>query len=278
MGINKKIVPVILIYFFALLVAVIFFFPYVVIVFTSLKTSMEVYQIPTTFFPKVWTFRNFIDVWTVVPLNHYLLNSIIIAICTTALTLVCAIPGAYALARLDFKGNKAYLYLIVLSQMFSPIVLLVGLFRVISWLNLLDSIWGLVLVNAAFNQAFAVWILRGFFITVPYEMEQSAWIDGCTRLQGLIKILLPVSAPGIITAVIFVFIEAWNEFTCALTLISTEFNKPLTVGIYGFFGKNQTEWQQLFAISIFAIIPVVILFLSIQKNLVSGLTAGGVKE
>ena len=130
---------------------------------------------------------------------------------------------------------------------------------------------------SAFNQAFTIWLLRGTFMGISAEMEQAATIDGCNRLQSMTRVLLPVAAPGIVTTLIFIFINAWNEYTVALCLISTDTNKPLTVGINIFNGYNMIEWQYLFAASIFAIIPVVILFMCIEKNLVSGLASGGVK-
>src|SRR5699024_2765836 len=139
-----------------------------------------------------------------IPLMSYILNSFYIAIGATVLALLCALPAAYVLARLQFAGKNMYTYLIIVTQMFSPIVLLVGLYREIHFFGLMDSIWGLILVNTAFNQAFAVWILYGYFSTIPYDLEQAAWIDGCTRWQALRKIVLPNAIPGIITAVIFV--------------------------------------------------------------------------
>lgn len=253
-------------------------FPYFVMLITSLKDKTEMYKIPPTFFPQNWTFENFIDIWTVIPLSSYLLNSLIIAVGTTVLALLCALPAAYVLARLKFSGKNLYIYIIIVTQMFSPIVLLVGLYREIQFFGLMDSLFSLILVNTAFNQAFAVWILYGYFSTIPYELEQAAWIDGCTRMQALRKIVLPNAMPGIVTAVIFVFIAAWNEFVVALTFISTETTKPLTVGIHAFFGKYDIQWQYLFATSLVATIPVIILFLSIEKYLVAGLTAGGVKD
>ena len=161
--------------------------------------------------------------------------------------------------------------------MFAPVVLLVGIYKVMSLFGLTNSIIGLIFINAAFNQAFTIWLLRGTFLSIPAEMEQAATVDGCNRIQAMFKILLPVAAPGIVTTLIFIFINAWNEFNVALTLISTETLKPLTVGITIFNGYNIIEWQYLFASSLFAIVPVVILFMCIEKNLTSGLTAGGVK-
>ncbi|WP_047151819.1 carbohydrate ABC transporter permease [Aneurinibacillus tyrosinisolvens] len=262
----------------AYLLFLILMFPYVIMLITSLKSKSEIYSIPPTLLPHQWTFTNFIDIWHKVPLTDYILNTIIISGGATLLTLICAIPAAYVMARMQFAGKKLYMYLIMVTQMFSPIVLLVGLFREIHWFGLMDSVWGLVLTNAAFNQAFAVWILSGYFSTIPYELEQAAWLDGCTRWQALRRITIPLAIPGIITTVIFVFIAAWNEFAVALTFISTEQTKPLTVGIYAFFGMYDVQWQYVFATSLVAIIPVVILFLCIEKYLISGLTAGGVKH
>ena len=156
-------------------------------------------------------------------------------------------------------------------------VLLIGIYKVMSVFGLTNSIWGLIFINAAFNQAFTIWLLRGTFMSISAEMEQAATIDGCNRIQAMFKVLLPVAAPGIVTTLIFIFINAWNEYTVALCLISTDVYKPLTVGINIFNGYNIIEWQYLFASSLFAIVPVVILFMSIEKNLTEGLTAGGVK-
>lgn len=257
---------------------VVLLFPYIVMLLTSLKPKTEVYAIPPHFFPYIWEFKNFITIWKEVMLAHFLTNTLLVAGCATIITMLCAIPAAYALARMKFRGGKVFLYMIIVTQMFSPVVLLVGIYRLLGTVHLINSLWGLIIVDAAFNQAFAVWIMRGTFAMTPYELEQAAWIDGCSKMKALLKVLLPLSAPGIVTTLIFVFISAWNEFTVALTVISTESLKPLTVGIYAFFGKYDIQWQFLFATSLVATIPVIILFLSIEKHLISGLTAGGVKE
>ena len=204
-------------------------------------------------------------------------NTILYTVVGTLVGLAVNIPAAYALARMKFKGQTAFLGFIIVSQMFAPVVLLIGIYKVMQILNLTNSILGLIFINAAFNQAFTIWLLRGTFMSISAEMEQAATIDGCNRVQAMLRILLPVAAPGIVTTLIFIFINAWNEYTVALCLISTDTFKPLTVGINIFNGYNMIEWQYLFAASIFAIIPVVILFMSIEKNLTSGLTAGGVK-
>ena len=266
-----------LLYFVVFDICLLILYPYFVMFCTALKSRAEIFSVNGTVFPIQAMWSNFKDIWTLAPMGNYMLNSILIAGGSTLLAMVCGIPAAYALSRMKFKGQTAFLGFIIVSQMFAPVVLLIGIYKVINSIGLTDNIWGLVFVNAAFNQAFTVWLLRGTFMSISPEMEQAATIDGCNRVQAMFKILLPVAAPGIVTTLIFIFINAWNEFTVALCLISTEAVKPLTVGITIFNGYNIIEWQYLFASSLFAILPVVILFMSIEKNLTSGLTAGGVK-
>ena len=259
------------------LICIVILYPYFVMVCTALKSRQEIFSIDGTVLPQNALWSNFADIWQKAPMAQYMLNSILIAGGSTAIAMVCGIPAAYALARMKFKGQTAFLGFIIVSQMFAPVVLLIGIYKVMQSLGLTNSIVGLIFINAAFNQAFTIWLLRGTFLSISAEMEQAATIDGCNRVQAMFKVLLPVAAPGIVTTLIFIFINAWNEYTVALCLISTDTFKPLTVGINIFNGYNIIEWQYLFAASIFAIIPVVIMFMSIEKNLTEGLTAGGVK-
>ena len=272
----KKVILRVLLYFVVLDVCVITLYPYFAMLCTALKSRNEIFG-GNTILPITALWSNFIDIWSRAPMAKYMLNSILIAGGSTIIAMLCGIPAAYALARMKFKGQTAFLGVIIVSQMFAPVVLLIGIYKVMLSMGLTDSILGLIFINAAFNQAFTVWLLRGTFMGISAEMEQAATIDGCTRVQSMMKVLLPVAAPGIVTTLIFIFINAWNEYTVALCLISTDTLKPLTVGINTFNGYNIIEWQYLFAASIFAIIPVVILFMCIEKNLVSGLASGGVK-
>lgn len=272
-----KLLSRILLYFVVVLISLFILYPYFVMFTTALKSRNEIFAMEGRLFPVKALWSNFADIWVKAPMAKYMVNSVIIAAGSTAIAMVCGIPAAYALARMRFKGQTAFLGFIIVSQMFAPVVLLIGIYKVMQVLNLTNSLLGLIFINAAFNQAFTIWLLRGTFLSISAEMEQAATIDGCNRIQAMFKVLLPVAAPGIVTTLIFIFINAWNEYTVALCLISTETIKPLTVGINIFNGYNIIEWQYLFAASIFAIIPVVILFMSIEKNLTSGLTAGGVK-
>ena len=272
----KKTILRLLLYFVVLDVCVITLYPYFAMLCTALKNRVEIFS-GNTILPVTALWSNFIDIWSRAPMAKYMLNSVMIAGGSTIIAMLCGIPAAYALARMKFKGQTAFLGFVIVSQMFAPVVLLIGIYQVMQRLGLTDNILGLIFINAAFNQAFTIWLLRGTFMGISAEMEQAATIDGCTRVQSMMKVLLPVAAPGIVTTLIFIFINAWNEYTVALCLISTDTYKPLTVGINTFNGYNMIEWQYLFAASIFAIIPVVILFMCIEKNLVSGLASGGVK-
>ena len=274
---GKKLALRILLYLVVFLVCVLILYPYFAMLCTALKDRSEIFSAQGTILPKNTLWSNFADIWDRAPMAKYMLNSVLIAGGSTIIALICGIPAAYALSRMKFKGDIIFLGFVIVSQMFAPVVLLIGIYKVMMTLNLTNSILGLIFINAAFNQAFTIWLLRGTFMGISSEMEQAAKIDGCNRFEAMIKILLPVAAPGIVTTLIFVFINAWNEYTVALTLISDDLNKPLTVGINIFNGYNMIEWQYLFAASLFAIAPVVILFAIIEKNLVSGLASGGVK-
>ena len=274
---TKQIILKILLYFVVIDICIFTLYPYFAMFCSALKSRAEIFSVNGTILPVEPMWSNFIDVWKRAPLAQYAVNSLLIAGGSTLLAMLCGIPAAYALSRMKFKGKTAFLGFVIVSQMFAPVVLVIGIYKVMAVLGFTDSIVGLIFVNAAFNQAFTIWLLRGTFMSISPEMEQAATIDGCTRIQALIRILLPVAAPGIVTTLIFIFINAWNEYTVALTLISTDTSKPLTVGINIFNGYNMIEWQYLFAASLFAILPVVILFMGIEKNLTIGLTAGGVK-
>ena len=264
-------------YVFVVIVCLITLYPYYVMTITAFRSNAEtldMYFLHMT--PTKWLWSNLTDiVQRGVP--RYLLNSLFVAGGATALAMLCGIPAAYAMARMNFVGKKAFLGFVIMSQMFSPVVLLIGISQLMNTLHLNNTLWGLMLINAAFNQAFAIWLLRGTFVSISSEMEQAAMIDGCGTVGALLKVLLPVSAPGIVTALIFVFINAWNEYTIATVLISTAQNRPITVGITQFSSFNMIEWQYMFAASLLATIPVVILFMSIEKHLTAGLTSGGVK-
>lgn len=266
-------------------VLVIVLFPFAVMITTALKTPAAISapsgpDQPYHFIPAEPQPSNFVEVFRAMPLARYFGNSLIIGLGATLLNLLCAIPAAYALARLVFPGKKAVLFLVLTTQMFSPIVLIIALFSQFTNYGLLEGgrvYLALIIANAAASLAFGIWLLTGYFSTIPQEVEEAALIDGCSRFQTISRIIIPVALPGVVTTVIFAFISAWNEFVFALTFVSSDAYKPLTVAIPSFIGQYGTQWQLLMAAALLATIPVVALFLGMEKHLVRGLTAGSIK-
>lgn len=260
-----------------LVISAIFLAPYLVMLFTSLKPRSELTIVPGTLLPQEWDFSNYVTMWSAAPILQYFANSLLVAGVSTVLVLMIALPAAYASARFTFRGRRSFLFFVLISQILAPIALIVGLYREFSALGLLDSLVALIIINTAFNLSFSIWLLRGFIATIPITLEEAAWMDGSSRLRALLTIVLPVIRPGVVTAGIYAFIASWNEFIVALTLIGSESKKTLQVGITQFIGREDIQWQYLFGTSLVAIIPVVILFLFVERHLVSGLTDGSVK-
>ena len=256
---------------------VIFLFPFFVMISTSLKSEKEVFQQPPTFIPRQAEFSNYRAIWSQVSLTTYFRNSLFIGLGTAILALVLAVPAAYALARFPFKLRQFYLFTLLVVQMFSPIVIILALFRVVATYHLLDNLWTLVVINAAFGLSYAVWLLTGYFQTIPAEIEEAAMMDGVSRLHAILAITIPLSWPGIVAAAIFTFLNAWNEFLFALTFISDENKAPITVGLFHFIGHFQVQWNYLMAASLVTTAIVLILFLSVQKYLTRGLLGGALK-
>ncbi len=251
--------------------------PYVVMVCTALKPEAELRIAPPRLLPLEWRLGNFLEVLGDPSFQGWLRASLVVALMSTAIVVLAATPAAYYTARHRFPGRSAFLLLVLVTQMFSPTALVVGLYRQFFELGLVDTYAALILTNAAFNLAFAVWILRAFFAAIPREIEEAAAVDGCGRFRTLARVVLPLSLPALVTAVIFAFIAAWNEYIVALTLMTDPARKPLTVGITSYVTAYVQHWNYLFAASVLAIVPVVVLFAVIERHLVGGLTAGSVK-
>ena len=272
---EKRIKPIVII--LTVIVVLFLLFPFFVMISTMLKPGSEVYVSPPYWIPKKVALSNFIKLWTQHPFAKYFLNSFIIAAGTTTLTTILCVPAAYAVSRFKFYGRKLILYLYLVVQMFSPIIVVIALFKIIARLHLLDTYMGLILVNTVFTLAFVTWMLSGYFKTIPVDIEEAALIDGCSRIQTIIKIMIPIAAPGLVTTTIYSFIASWNEFMFALTLVQSMDKTPLTLGLYNFVGRYTTQWEFLTAAAFLAIIPIIVLFLLIEKELVAGIVGGAVK-
>ncbi|WP_031073329.1 carbohydrate ABC transporter permease [Streptomyces sp. NRRL WC-3742] len=259
----------------AWLLAVVFLLPYLEMVVTALRPADELRD--ATYLPRQFAWSNFVEVWRDSTLGANLRVSLLVAGGSTLLALLVALPAAYHTARIRYRGRRLFLLLVLVTQMFQPTSLLVGLYREFYQLDMLNSVWTLILCNAAFNLAFAVWILTAYIGSIPVELEEAAMIDGLGRIGVLRRVVLPLAMPGVVTALIFTFIAAWNEFVMGLTLSTAPQSQPLTVGLNSFIGDYTVQWNYLFAGSVVAILPVVVLFALIERQVVSGLTAGSVK-
>lgn len=262
----------------AIAIMVFFSFPYMLMIITSLKSQADVRRIPPEYFPSDPMFSNYITVWAsnVAP-GRSLLATTVISVGATLLVLLVATPAAYYVARFRFRGRLVFLLLVLITQMLQPTVLAVGLYQQFSeWTGY--SVWmALILINGAFNLSFAIWIMQAFFASVPKEIDEAALMDGLGRLQTMFRISLPLVWPGIVTAVVFVFVNTWNEYAAAFILVQQPELQPLTVSMPRFLGLYIKDWQYLFTTAVVAIVPVIVLFGFIEKRLIGGLTAGSVK-
>ncbi|MBT0767558.1 carbohydrate ABC transporter permease [Kineosporia sp. J2-2] len=260
-----------------LAITLVFVSPYAVMLLDALRPSGDVLASPPTFLPREWQWNTFGTVLSDARFLNWLRTSLVVAVSSTAIVLVAAVPAAYFTARFRFPGRTAFLLVVLVTQMFSPTSLVVGLYREFFDLTLVNTYLSIIITNAAFNLAFAIWILQGFFSSIPRDVEEAAHLDGCGRVRTLWHVMLPLTLPGLVTTVIFTFIAAWNEYVVALTLMQDDDKKPLTVGINSYVTGYQQHWDELFAASLIAVVPVVVLFALIEKHLVGGLTAGSVK-
>ena len=258
----------------AYLVALIFILPYLEMIVTALRPQAELRD--RDYLPHHITFSNFTNIWST-GLGTNLAVSLEIGIGATVLVLLVAIPAAYYTSRRRFRGRGVFLILVLVTQMFQPTSLIVGIYQEFTNTVHVNSTIALILVNAGFNLAFAIWILNAYFGAIPKELEEAAMVDGTSRIGAMFRVIIPLALPGIVTALIFTFIAAWNEFITALTLTNTDSSEPLTVKMNTYIGQYSTDWQHLFAGSVIATIPVIILFALIEGKVVSGLTAGSVK-
>jgi multiple sugar transport system permease protein len=257
-------------------VALVFLLPYAEMVITALRPKNQLTD--PGYLPTHLDLSNFTSIWST-GFGGNLGASLKVAGGATVLVLIVALPAAYYTARHRFVGRTMFLLLVLCTQMFQPAAMLVGIQREFISFNLPSPILSLILVNAGFNLAFAVWLLNGYFSSIPAELEEAAMVDGSSRLGALVRITLPLAAPGIVTALIFTFIGAWNEFLVALTLTlgQPQGRQPLTVGINSYIGQYSIDWGHLFAGAVIATVPVIVLFAFIEGRVVSGLTAGSIK-
>ncbi len=251
--------------------------PFLWMISTSLKDSAEVVLREPTIIPRSFAVQNYSDAFSRGNFGRYLINSVAVALAVTLFSLALATPSGYAFARFRLFGGKAILLGILATQMFPAILLAIPLYILIRNLGLLNSLVGLVLVYTTFALPFCVWMMRNYFLTIPKELDESAMVDGATRLQALRSVVLPVAMPGIAATGIFSFILSWNEFLYANTFISSADLRTLPVGLQSLIGEFTTDWGLLMAGAVITTVPIVVIFFFVQRQLTQGLASGAVK-
>ena len=243
----------------------------------SIKTPQEIIARVPTLIPESLTFVHYDKLIGASDFTTYLMNSVVVSVVSAAATVVLSTAAAYAFYRLQFPGRDAVFKVILVTYAFPGILVLIPLYGFMTRLGLVDNLLSLVIVNVTFAAPFAVWMMRAFFTTIPIEVEEAAIVDGASRLQTIVFIMLPLSAPGVAAVAIFAFIMSWTEYLFASVLILSDANRTIPVGFAGIIGQYQIDWGLLLAGATLATIPVVLLFALIGRYFIQGLTAGAVK-
>lgn len=257
-------------------------FPLVWMLLTSIKTQFGVLQYPPAWIPTQVTFEQYERLLSPTSevggeFMRYMLNSIWVSTATTVIGVSIAVPAAYAFSRFRFPGRKVLFFAVLMRNMFPAVVFLMPLFIMMRWLGLVNTHASLILTYLTFGLPLSIWLLKGFYDNIPVQLEQAARIDGATRFQAFVLIVMPLSSPGIIATAIYSFIIAWNEYVYALTFINDQSKLTLPVGLQRFFAEYVANWPGLMAASFIMSVPVVLLFLFLQKYFVRALTEGAVK-
>lgn len=263
----------------AILLLVVLLFPLFWTFVTSLKTEQEIFQIPPTWYPHVLNTKSYAAQIENGDFNMFssFFNSFAISMGAMLIAVVLAVPASYAIARYKFKGRKFMLLFFLVSQMLPVSVLLTPMFIMFKGINVYNTWGAAIFADATIGIPFSVLILKNYFASIPAALEEAAYTDGCTRLSAFFRILVPVAKPGVIVCAVFSFLYAWGDLAYGMTFILDQQKRPITAGIFNFMGQYGTKWSYLTAFAIVAIIPVVLIFVFMQKYIISGMTNGAVK-
>lgn len=263
----------------AVLIACVLLFPLYWTLITSLKTETEIFQNPPTFFPEIINTKSYAAQVETGDFNMFksFANSMIISVGAMAIAVVLAVPASYGIAKYRFKGRKAMLLTFLVTQMLPVSVLLTPLFMLFKNMNLYNTWGSTILADATIGIPFSILILKNYFASIPKDMEEAAYIDGCNRFTAFIRILLPIAKPGVVVCAIFSFLYAWGDLAYGMTFIIDQQSRPITAGIFNFMGQYGTKWSYLTAFAVVTIIPVLLIFIFMQKYIVGGMTSGAVK-
>jgi len=251
--------------------------PFWYMLITSLKPQSLIFERPPKLWPSEITLKNYTEALGKDLFGLYFLNSLFVAVTSTGLTVVVSSMLAYAFARLKFPGREAIFYVFLLGMMIPPVMLIIPQFIVAKYLNLFNTLPGLIVVYVTMNLSMQTYLLRGVFEGIPVDLEEAALMDGATRWTIFWRVVIPLSRPGLAVVTIFTFLYSWDEFPWAHVAIQETTRRTLPVAIALFQGQHLTEWGQVFAASIFALIPVIIVFVIFQRHFIRGIASTGLK-
>ena len=275
---RKKIMAGVAMYALRALLASLVLIPVLWMVSTAFKSYGETIAKPPRWIPQQISFEAFGRLWSEYPFGTYFKNSFVIVLFSMAVSVFASCLAGYGLTRFRFRGRNSLMTFILVTQMFPSVMLLVPFYSIIGKMHLLDTHLGLILVYISFTVPFCTWTMLGFFRALPLDLDEAARIDGCNSWQCFGRIILPLTLPGIASTSIYAFITSWNEYMFAFILTSRPEMKTLSVGIAEMNGFQQVRWNDMMAASLMASLPLILLFVCLQKYFVSGLTSGAVKS
>jgi ABC-type glycerol-3-phosphate transport system permease component len=253
------------------------FLPFLWMILSSFKSLAELYHIPITWLPKAITIANYEKVLFDSNVPRYFVNSSIVSLGSTILGLIFATPAAYAFSRFEFRGRSVWQIAILMSHLLPSAALIVPLYIFLGYLNLLNSILGLILVYLVLTLPLSIWMLTGYFKSIPFEVEEAALIDGASRWGILLRIMLPLSLPGIVVIFLYSFVATWNEFIFALSFANDDTVKTLPIGLAEFSTEYDTDWGAIMAASVIMSLPIAAIFLGLQRVFVGGMMSSAMK-
>ena len=263
----------------SILLLIVLLFPLYWILATSLKTEQEIFRIPATLWPETLSTASYAAQLETGDFNmfHSFANSLMISLCAMGISVLLAVPASYGIARYRFSGRRGVVMAFLVTQMLPASVLLTPMFIMFRDMKTLNTHFAPILADATIGIPFSILILKNYFGSIPAELEDAAKIDGCNRFTAFLRIFLPIAFPGVIVCGIFSFLYAWGDLAYGMTFITEQTMRPITAGIFNFMGQYGTKWSYLTAFAVVTIIPVALIFLFMQKYIISGLTSGAVK-
>lgn len=275
---NNQIVTRIASYSILLIMTCLIIIPILWMISTSLKSEDAIWDTPIEVIPSDPTLFNFKSLWSTHPFLQYLKNSLIVVSSSTVISVAVSTFAGYGISRFKFRGRSTYMAFLLATQLFPSIMLLIPYYKIFMTLGLIDNITALIITYVSFTIPFCTWMMRGYFAGISKDLDQAASIDGAGRIRVFTSVILPIAWPGVAATAIYAFIAGWNEYLFALTFLNTDTKKTVSLGIGQLIGEYRILWGELMAGALYALVPMIVIFIFFNRYLVSGLSAGAVKE